>query len=115
MGRYNLKDLKEALNNDFDGFLQKRADVRTVLKMPHVEFQEWYRQRREASQSLLGNYKLAADIPSFELGPDGYIMLMRSNRTPELDGVINSLEAGLDYLNLIKELREKGLKTVEQE
>ena len=103
--------MREKIGDDLDGFLQRRDDVRTILEMPYVNFQIWYEQKRVAVETLLKQYRLVADIPSFEPGPDNGIMSIRNSRTSNIDEIITSLETGLDSLNLIKDLREKGLKT----
>lgn len=110
MGKY---DLKEAVKGDLGTFLQRRTDVKAVIDMSHVEFHEWYRQRKEASERLLRDYKLASDIPSFEPALDGDILYVRNNKTQVLAANISSLEAGLEYLEMIKDMREKGFKNSE--
>ncbi len=112
MSTYNLNSFKEAVDGDLEGFLDKRKDVRVVLEMPHVNFNMWYTKRRDAVEVLLDYCKYSADIPSFKPGSDGNIFLMRNNRTPALDAMITDLEAALSYLNLIKDLKEKGLGRV---
>jgi len=91
------------MENKYDeNVLRSRSDIRALLDMPKEEFVEWYNARSAATERVLQDCRLVTDIPSLlNQSHDGSTM-----RESTISGMMDGLERGLEYLKVIRKLRD---------
>ncbi len=80
--------------------LMRRGDIKRIINMDNRIFERWYDERSCATKVLLEYYRTIGSIPSL-LNPG-----IERNMVGNYKGTIESLERGLEYLEVIKNLRE---------
>jgi len=78
-----------------------RPDIENILGLDDAGFDEWYKTRKSVAERLLKDYEVVGTIPHLQFGS------RQNNLTciSHLSGVIESLEEGLEYLEIIKKVR----------
>jgi len=81
-----------------------RPDIMKILKMPNLEYIDWFTSRYEATSKLLKDWKLFASVPYLSYGAQENDMTA-STRVKDIK---ENLEKALDYLERIAVLRESA-------
>ncbi len=90
------------------GKLAIRSDVEKILNFDDKTFSKWYTERKESAERLLRDYEMFGSIPNLSYGSEDARLNMRDSSSVMV-GHISSLREGLDYLEIIKELREGSI------
>jgi hypothetical protein len=80
-----------------------RSDIENLLRMDNLYFDSWYKQRKEAAESLLKKYELVGSIPDLQHGPQ--CKRCGLGKEEVISKTVNVLKKGLEYLEVIRKVR----------
>lgn len=82
-----------------------RSDIEEILKFSDEEFYKWYETRKNVTVKLLQDYQLFSTIPALKYGSEEQKLDMTAYI--HVDKHLQYLKKGLEYLLMIKTLREE--------
>ena len=83
-----------------------RSDVLEILNFDNSKFEAWYQTRQSILGSLLNEFKIVASVP--DLRYPGENQKFGLDSYSGINGMIEVLEKGLEYLEIIREIRDKS-------
>lgn len=101
--KYPAVDGVEHIN---DEYVKKpiRSDIEEILKLNDNDFAEWFHDREFAVKKLLTNYEFVASIPDLRYSYENQRLGLDANS--EIRSIIGTLKKGLEYLEVIRNVRE---------
>lgn len=85
-----------------------RSDIEKILEMNDTNFNSWYTSHKETAEKLLNLYSHFAEIPNLIYGSEEQKLGMDANT--HISSPIGCFKEGLDYLEMIKKVREEYKK-----
>jgi len=83
-----------------------RSDVEEILKMDGIKFDSWYRQKESALLELLNPLRIAVTVPHLRYASEEQKNTL--NAQSYISGLHEILEEGLEYLQVIKKVRDEA-------
>lgn len=84
-----------------------RSDIEEVLKMEPLKFDSWYKQRETALLELLNPLRIAGTVPHLGYAAEEH-KSQTLNANAYISGLHKILEEGLEYLQVIKKVRDES-------
>lgn len=84
-----------------------RPDIEAVLEMDEAQFNNWYIPKKDTTERLLEHYEIFASIPNLAYGGE---KPLKMNAITAVDLQIKAFKEGLEYLEIIKKVREESRK-----
>lgn len=100
----------DGITNGKGVYFQKpiRSDIEEILKLNDKEFNNWFSERKITAQKLLKNYELIGSIPDLKSSLENFKNNLITNGN--IGYFIGTLKEGIEYLEVIKQVREEYKK-----
>ncbi len=87
-----------------------RSDIEKIIGLNDQDFLKWFSERKIAAQTMLKNYELIGEIPHLSYAYEGHGLETLSSNI-HINDMIQVLKKGIEYLDVIKQVRDESKKT----